>query len=218
MKLDPEQAARLLDVRPDTLTRWVRQGLLRPVDGAGNFDRNELVRWARQRGLTLAGEGRQRWSPGQDLFADALERGAVVVDAACSSATDAIELAVAALPGVSADTRQWLLGEVLGREALASTALGHGIAVPHPRTPPAKLFTDPVVVVLFPHEPLDWAALDGEPVHTVFLLLSPTAPVHLEILSRVAFALRSSGFVDFLRERPTREQLIERLRSINKET
>lgn len=217
MRLDPEQAARLLDVRPETLARWVRQGLLRPIDGAGNFERGELVRWARQRGLSLAGEGKSPWRPGQNLFADALERGELVQDAPCRTASEAIEQAVGALGGLAPEDRAWILAEVLAREGLASTALGQGVALPHPRTPPARLLGEPIVVVLFPHEPLDWAALDGEPVHTVFLLLSPSAPVHLEILSRVAFALRAEGFVGLLRERPTKAQLIERLRSMLKE-
>ena len=72
--------------------------------------------------------------------------------------------------------------------------VGHGVALPHPRKPPKHLFAEPVISVCFPDVPLDWAALDGEPVSCVMLLLSPSAPVHLQILSRVAFALRSPEF------------------------
>lgn len=217
MRLDPQEAARLLDVRPATLERWVRQGLLRPVDARGNFERGELERWARQRGLSLAGEGRQRWAPGQDLFADALERGAVCADPACTNASQAIERAVEALPDLGPEQRSRLLEAILERERMASTGLGHGVAVPHPRTPPKNLFAEPVVVALLLPEPLDWAALDGEGVHTVFLLLSPSAAVHLELLMRVAIALRSPGFVELLRTRPTKGELALRLRSLAKE-
>lgn len=217
MRLDPQEAARLLDVRPATLERWVRQGLLRPADARGNFERAELERWARQRGLTLAGEGKRRWAPGQDLFADALERGALLVAPPCTNASEAIECAVGAVPDLAPAPRARLLEEVLGRERMASTGLGSGVAVPHPRTPPKDLIAEPLVVALLLDSALDWAALDGEPVHTVFLLLSPSAPVHLELLTRVAIALRSEGFVEHLRARPTKAELIGRLRTLSKE-
>ena len=62
MKLD--EAARLLNVSEATLRRWVRQGLLTPADGTGaRFERAELERWARRRGLALGrGDGRAMMS------------------------------------------------------------------------------------------------------------------------------------------------------------
>ena len=216
--LDLHQAARLLDVRPETLARWVRQGLLTPADTATpRFESEELVRWARSRGLSLAGEGKHRWQPGQDLLADAIDRGAYAGEVVADSASGAIAGALAALPDLSDAARASLLDEVLQRERMASTALGHGVALPHPRKPPAALFQKPVVCVLYPATPVDWAALDGEPVHTVLLLLSPSAPIHLEILSRVAFALRTPGFPAFLRARPARDELCAKLRDLRKE-
>ncbi len=219
MQLDLEAAARLLDVRPDTLARWVRQGLLSPsMAGGGRFERAELERWARQRGLLLAGEGKRPWKPGHDLFAEAIERGALTRGDVCESASAAIEQAIAALPDLPQAAREELLVEVLERERMASTALGLGVAVPHPRKPPRELLSQPVVSVLFPAQPLDWAALDGERVHTVLLLLSPSAPVHLEILARVAFALRAPGVAELLRSAPDKDELVARLRSIQRET
>jgi PTS system nitrogen regulatory IIA component len=131
-----------------------------------------------------------------------------------ATALEAIEIAVAALPGLDDRARRDLLDAVLERERMASTGLGHGLAVPHPRKPPTELIEEAVVSVVFPDVPLDWAALDGEPVHTVFLLLSPSAPVHLQILSGVAHRLRSPGLPGFLRERPSQAQLVERLRAL----
>jgi PTS system nitrogen regulatory IIA component len=71
-----------------------------------------------------------------------------------------------------------------------------------------------VVSVVFPDAPLDWAALDGEPVHTVFLLLSPSAPVHLQILARMAHSQRWPELPSLLRERPSQARLVERLRAL----
>jgi PTS system nitrogen regulatory IIA component len=212
--MDETEAARLLNVTEATLTRWVRQGLLRSVDGRGRrFDRIELERWARQRGLPLSAATRPRPAPPEDLLAAAVERGAVTAGVGLATASEAIEIAVGALPRLDDQARRHLLDEVLERERMASTALGHGFALPHPRKPPSGLIDEATVSVVFPEVPLDWAALDGEPVHTVFLLLSPSAPLHLQILSGVARSLRSPELPSFLRERPSQVRLVAWLRA-----
>jgi PTS system nitrogen regulatory IIA component len=210
--MDTTEAARLLNVTEATLMRWVRQGLVRSLDGHGQrFEQAELEGWARERGLTLGAAPRPRPAPPEDLLAAAVERGAATSGVKPATASEAIEIAIGALPNLVDRTRQDLFDAVLERERMASTGLGHGLAVPHPRKPPTELIAEAVVSVVFPDVPLDWAALDGEPVHTVFLLLSPSAPVHLQILSGVAHRLRSPGLPGFLREQPSQAQLVERL-------
>jgi PTS system nitrogen regulatory IIA component len=213
--MDATEAARLLNVTETTLMRWVRQGLVRSLDGRGQrFERTELEAWARQRGLSLGAAPRPRTAPPEDLLAAAVERGAASAGVKPATASEAIEIAIGALPGLNDRARQDLLDAVLERERMASTGLGHGLAVPHPRKPPSELIEEAVVSVVFPDVPLDWAALDGEPVHTVFLLLSPSAPVHLQILSGVAHSLRSPELPGFLRGRPSQGQLVRRLRAL----
>ena len=215
--MDRTEAARLLNVAEATLTRWVRQGLLRSADGRGErFEPTELERWARQRGLPLGTAPRPRTTPAADLLASAVARGAVTAGVKPVTASEAIAIAVGAVPDLSEAQRRRLLDEVLERERMASTGLGHGVAIPHPRHPPGDLIDGAVVSVVFPDEPLDWAALDGEPVHAVFLLLSPSAPVHLQILSRVAHSLRSPELPSFLREPPSQAALVDRLRSLRR--
>jgi PTS system nitrogen regulatory IIA component len=213
--MDATEAARLLNVTEATLMRWVRQGLVRSLDGRGQrFEQTELEGWARRRGLPLGAAARPRPAPPEDLLAAAVERGAATAGVRPATASEAIEIAVGALPGLDDRPRRDLLDAVLQRERMASTGLGHGLAVPHPRKPPSTLLEEAVVSVVFPDVALDWAALDGQPVHTVFLLLSPSASVHLQILSGVAHSLRSPELPGLLRERPSQAQLVERLRAL----
>jgi PTS system nitrogen regulatory IIA component len=213
--MDATEAARLLNVTEATLVRWVRQGLLRSLDGRGRrFERTELEGWARQRGLPLGAPPRARLAPPEDLLAAAVERGAATAGVKPATASEAIEIAVGALPVLDDRARGDLLDAVLERERMASTGLGHGLAVPHPRKPPSELLEEAVVSVVFPDVALDWAAVDGEPVHTVFLLLSPSASVHLQILSGVAHSLRSPELPGLLRKRPSQAQLVARLRAL----
>ena len=52
-------------------------------------------------------------------------------------------------------------------------------------------------------------ALDGKPVHTLFLLLSLTPKQHLELLARLAFLFRHPDFVKLLRERAKPGAILE---------
>lgn len=216
-RLDVSEAARLLHVSERTIRRWLRQGLLCGSSAGAGIDRGELMRWAQEHDITIGSRRPLPPKPSSDLLAEAVERGAVTLDRDPASAAEAIEMTIAAVPGLDEQQRQALLADVLERERMASTALGHGVALPHPRKPPAHLFDQPVISVCFPERPLDWAALDGGPVTSVFLLLSSSAPIHLQILARVAFALRSRDFREFLGTRPDRERLVQHLLAIKKD-
>jgi nitrogen PTS system EIIA component len=216
-RLEVREAALLLNVSERTVQRWIRQGLFNASSSSRGIERAELLRWASDHGITVSQRRRGEPKPAADLLADAVGRGAVITECSPESAAEAISTAIAEVPGLAAPQREELLDAVLQRERMAGTGMGHGVALPHPRKPPAHIFDVPVISICFPERPLDWAALDGQPVHTVFLLLSPSAPVHLQILSRVAFALRSQGFRDFLRGRPNREAFVEHLLAIRKD-
>jgi PTS system nitrogen regulatory IIA component len=87
---------------------------------------------------------------------------------------------------------------LLQRERLGSTGVGAGIAIPHGKLPKFdRLFG------LFARldRPIDFDALDGEPVDLVFLLLAPeTAGAdHLKALARVARVLRDTAVAQKLR-------------------
>jgi nitrogen PTS system EIIA component len=87
---------------------------------------------------------------------------------------------------------------LLQREKLGSTGVGNGIAIPHGKLPGlTKLFG------LFARldRPVDFEALDGQPVDLVFLLLAPESAGadHLKALARVARLLRDADVAHKLR-------------------
>ena len=63
--------------------------------------------------------------------------------------------------------REFLLQVLLAREALESTAIGDGIAIPHVRNPIVLHVPQPVVTLCFLEAPVDFGALDGQPVQTL---------------------------------------------------
>ena len=124
----------------------------------------------------------------------------------------------AILPSVKAGSKKQLLQELaafaasqsglsesdvyealLQRERLGSTGIGHGIAIPHGKLPKLnQLFG----IFARLEKPLDFEALDGEPVDLIFLLLAPEGADadHLKALSRVARALRDPAIAQKLRK------------------
>ena len=210
MALNLDDAARLLSVSPATLRRWAREGqlgVLRP-SGDYRFDENELRSWARSHGLRLRegrASGKAAWptagaapaSEEQPLTL-ALARGGDFSGDSAEDRDALLHAMVAEVPLTEGADRTKLLSQLLEREALTSTGLGEGFAVPHPRTPSTAFTEEPIVMLCLPRPALDWGALDGQPVHAVFLLVNPTPAAHLKVLSRLAFVLRDASFAALL--------------------
>jgi PTS system nitrogen regulatory IIA component len=100
-----------------------------------------------------------------------------------------------ALTGIGA---REILETLLQRENLGSTGVGRGIAIPHGRLAPLKSI---VSVFARLEEPIDFEALDEEPVDLIFLLLAPehAGADHLKALARISRLLREPTTIERLR-------------------
>jgi mannitol/fructose-specific phosphotransferase system IIA component (Ntr-type) len=96
---------------------------------------------------------------------------------------------------------QDVLAAVEEREAVLSTGIGFGVAIPHARSSAVSELT--LVCGVSP-EPVPFDSIDGEPVQIFFLIVGPesTAGQHVKILSRIARLVRREN----LRERLCRAQ------------
>lgn len=90
---------------------------------------------------------------------------------------------------------------LFARERLASTGLGHGVAIPHGRI---KGLKNPLAAVLRVQQPLPFEAPDDEPVLLLIFLLVPEAATqrHLEILSEIAEMLSDRALRERLKVEP----------------
>jgi len=99
-----------------------------------------------------------------------------------------------------------ILDVLMQRERLGSTAIGNGIAIPH-----GKLAKLDRLFGLFARldRPIDFEALDGQPVDLIFLLLAPenAGADHLKALARIARLLRDPDIIRLLRDSTDREAL-----------
>jgi nitrogen PTS system EIIA component len=87
---------------------------------------------------------------------------------------------------------------LLQRERLGSTGIGEGLAIPHGKLPGLERLFGLVARL---EKPIDFEALDGQPVDVLFLLLAPegAGADHLKALARAARVLRQPGVIERIR-------------------
>ena len=105
-----------------------------------------------------------------------------------------------------------LLTAVLDREALMSTGIGGGIALPHPRNPLAISESEQFVALAFLESPVNWNSLDGDRVDTLLLIVSASARQHLQTLSEITFFCRQEDFCRLLKDRAAPGELLNYIR------
>lgn len=131
-------------------------------------------------------------------ISDILNRDAILSDLNSKTKADVLkELAQAVAPFTQADPAA--ISEVLmEREALGSTGIGGGIAIPHGKLDAVKEVT---VGFGLSREGVEYDSLDNRPVHVFFLLLTPENSTggHLKVLAQISKMLKLDQFKERLR-------------------
>jgi nitrogen PTS system EIIA component len=133
------------------------------------------------------------------MLTDFVAPNAVVAARKVNGKKQAIQELAARAAELTGQSEKEILEILLQREKLGSTGVGSGVAIPHGKLPKlGRLFG------LFARlqRPIDFEALDNQPVDLIFLLLAPeTAGAdHLKALARVARQLRDPEIARRLRE------------------
>jgi PTS system nitrogen regulatory IIA component len=207
MKRSIKTVAKALDLPVSTVERWIRQGRI-PLQRHGNqaaFSPSTLEKWAASHHLPFNLEGDpaadSRPASAHTLVA-AMQRGGVHHRVTGRDAASALRSAVEHIDFLSDAIRNELADKLIQREALASTGIGNGIAIPHPREPLAHPPDAPVIVTCFLDQPIDFKAIDDRPVFILFILVSPSVKDHLHLLSRLSYCIRDNDFVNVLTTHP----------------
>src|SRR5690348_7852769 len=137
---------------------------------------------------------------------DLVAPNAIVPALKVNSKKQAIQELAARAAELTGESEHAIFEILLQREKLGSTAVGNGVAIPHGKLPKlGRLFG------LFARleKPIEFEALDGQPVDLIFLLLAPenAGADHLKALARVARLLRDADIARKLRESRDAEAL-----------
>jgi nitrogen PTS system EIIA component len=220
MQIDVKEAARLLSVSEKTIYRWIRRGDL-PAYRIGDlyrFNRTELLEWATARRVGVSPEIFEDGGAGEGELPgieEAIKAGGIHYRVAGTTKSGVLAAVVDLMRLPEEVDRKFLLDVILARESLGSTGFGGGIAIPHVRNPIVLHIPRPMITLCFLDAPVEFDAIDGKPVHTLFTLVSPTVRAHLHLLSRLTFGLRLPQFIGPVSEQAGREALLAGARIVD---
>ena len=215
MQLTVRDAARLLKISERALMEHVEKGEIpsQCVRGRYFLNRDEVVEWATARGqaVPVAAGPESEHMP---ALSDALAAGGIVHGLPGRDKDSVLRHLVESMPLPADVDPDFLHSVLLAREALGSTAVGGGVAIPHPRSPILLRVPAALITLCFLEQPIDFGALDGQPVQALFSMISPTTRIHLHLLSRLAHALQDSGFRGCLDRRAGAEEILAAARRL----
>lgn len=136
-----------------------------------------------------------------------IRTGGVYYHVSGSSAEEVFTDAVSRILLPDGVDREGLLNGILERERLMSTSIGYGVALPHPRVPLVSDAGRERIYVCYLDRGVNFDAMDGLPVHVLFIILSSGSENHLGILSRLSYLLQQETFREALRTKPDTDEL-----------
>lgn len=219
MQWSVRDVAERLNVSERTVLRWVKHDDL-PASRIGSqfrFNRAELLKWATAHKLKVPpalfyGEDEERAI--LPSFSDALASGGIFHEVGGTDKPSVLHAIVDLLRLPAGVDRELLYRMLMARESLASTAVGDGIAIPHPRNPIVLRVTKPLVTLCLLAQPLDFGALDGQKVYALFTLVSSAPRIHLHLLARLSYILRQSSFKKLISGRAPAEAILTEVRRV----
>lgn len=219
MELRIRDVAQLLAVSDKTVYRWIKAGAIPAyrVHDQYRVNRVELLEWVTAHKMPVSDEiFNEPVRADEPLgLALAIEAGGVSYRVEGTDKPSVLRRVVSTMRLPEGVDTEFLYRVLLSRENACSTAIGDGVAIPHPRNPIVLHVTQPSITVCFLEQPVEFDAIDGKPVQVLFTLISPTVHTHLQLLSRLGYALQDSGFKAVISEPGTREVILNEARRID---
>src|SRR6266545_4844590 len=203
MQLTVREAASYLQVDEATVRRWIARRAL-PVHRADErlyLNAIEVWEWATENGVPVSRallEQAQRRPEQVPPLSALLSSGGIHHDVGGGDKPSVLREIVQRLPLPAEVDREFLVTTLEAREAMGSTGVGDGIAIPHVRNP-----------IL-----LHVAAPDGQPVHALFTVISANVPGHLRILGQLGFALHDEQLRRLLIRRAPDSEILTRVQAV----
>ena len=236
MDLKIKDVAELLNVSKTTIRRWLADGKIPAyrLNHQYRFNRGEIESWLLRSKIKSSQEEdllfpfketqiypvvddsqkvvQQRGGLQQFCLYRAIHNG-IVLDQVAGVEKEEIIRGTMNITAPRLGLDQDVLSELLlDREKLMPTAINKGIAVPHTRDFLLQGAFD-MIVVVYPLQPIEYGALDGKPVHTLFFLFSSNDKRHLNLLAKLAHLANDPKALQFLQTKPEKKELLEYIKT-----
>jgi PTS system nitrogen regulatory IIA component len=221
MQISVNDAAKILKVPTKTIYNWIDQEAIPfyKINDEYRFNKVELLEWASSQHIKVSPEAFLDAESEMEVLPSllgSLKSGGISYGVGGEDKASVLRAVINTIefPKGEEVDREFLFQVLLAREALGSTCVGEGVAIPHVRNPVVLHVSHPSIWLCFLEHPINFDAPDGQPVSILFTLISPTVRAHLHLLSRLSFALLDKDFKAALKRQAPREELMEMVSSI----
>ena len=218
MFLKVAELADAAGISEKTVLFWIKDmGLpAHKQDDRYRINRVDLLEWATTHGITIPPEIFVVNNETNRLatISEALQHGGIFYELPGATPESALREVVFRLHLPPSLDPEFLLQTLLAREALGSTAFGNGIAIPHVRNPIVGQTGESAISLCFLKNPIDFDAVDGQPVTILFTLVTPNVKEHLHLLAKLAFLLHDQPFQELLHRPASETEIMTAIRAL----
>jgi len=218
MNLNISDIVELLQISEKTLNKWIKDKKIPhyKINNQFLFNKSEINDWILKNNINISGKIINLNSTNHSHNLKTLiDNGGIFYDIEGSTVKDIIKNSVDRLKLPEETNKEMVLLSLLERESMMPTSIGKGIAIPHPRNPIIANNDHESISICILKDRIDYKALDGEPVHTIFIILSSNPKRHLENLSKISFLCHQNDFINILSTKSPKDVIIKYI--INKE-
>jgi PTS system nitrogen regulatory IIA component len=221
-RLTAKEVARLLGTSMVTVLRWAYQGKIpcKLKKDTYFFKKNEILDWAKAHDLLVKKEENKKTGTHKEELVSlkkAIQQGGFIYNLEGGDIFSVLKNAVDKINFPEGTDKELAFNELINREEIASTGIGKGVAIPHPRTALNLNLENPVIPAVFLKHPVDFNAVDREDIFVLFFMFSPSTQIHLKLLSRLSICLRDKEFLSLLKKRASENEILAKIEQIEKE-
>lgn len=211
MKLKIKNVAEMLGVSEKTVKQWISDNKIPvyKIHHSYRFVESEIREWMLKNKMLVTAKSLETGVHRSSLALSSLIlKGGVHYRTEGGDISSVMRNAVSHLPSLPDVSREDLIRNLLEREELMTTAVGQGIAIPHPRQIALTNPESQMVAVCFLKNPVNFRALDGKNVTVLFIVLSANQKRHLEILSQISYCCQQEEFKNLLKKQAEQSVLL----------
>ncbi|MEK6796717.1 MAG: PTS sugar transporter subunit IIA [Spirochaetota bacterium] len=219
MDLKLTDVARLLNLNTSAIHRYIRRKSIPAyrINHQYRFNRAEIVEWALNNRIPMntALTALTVGTIPVDI-AELTRRGGVYHHVAGTTPRDVINAAVGMMTLPAGIDKEMIASQLIEREEIQPTAIGNGIALPHPKSPVMTDAASERIAFFMLSAPVDFRAADRVPVHVLCVILSANQNRHLEMLSKTAHLCLDSTFAGLLKRASSPATILEYIETASK--
>jgi len=210
MDLKIKDIVDLLQVTEKTVYRWIKEGKIPcyRINHQYRFNKAEINEWILSHKIEFSSSLINLGITDRYNLTSLIEKGGVVYDLTGENVKEILRSAVEKILNPPDLTAEEILSALLNREELMPTSIGKGIAIPHPRNPIVTNPNNASVTICYLHKPMDFKALDNQQVHSLFILLTASPKMHLDVLSKISYLCQDKEFLKLLANKTDKEKIL----------